>query len=114
MVFKGLPTMKISEGGVERSPEAVPRATAVNLTCVISKIGDDYYWASRENTPLVAIESGGAYTTFVAVNGAGYVRVLKPEFKKAASMATETDRAYDYIEHLLLGLRTVTYYGVRQ
>jgi hypothetical protein len=113
-VFRGLPSMKISEGGVERSPEAVPRTAAVNLTCAVSKIGDDYYWASREKTPLVAIDSGGAYVTYVAVNGSGYIRVLKPEFKKAASLVDDTDRAYDYIEHLLVGLRTVTYYGVKQ
>lgn len=113
-VFKGLPSMKISEGGVERSPEAVPRTTAVNLSCVISKIGEDYYWASRENTPLVAIDGGGAYVTYIAANGSGYVRVLKPSFKEAAALVSETDQAYDYIEHLLVGMRTVTYYGVRQ
>ena len=45
-VFKGVPTVKISEGGIEQLPESLPRERADNLACVISKIGDDYYWAS--------------------------------------------------------------------
>ena len=66
-VFSGMPTVKISEGGVERLPENLSRAQAVNLACVISRIGDKYYWASRENKSLVRVESG-AFTTFSAVD----------------------------------------------
>lgn len=111
-VFRGLPAFKISEGGVERIPEALTRQTAANLIVVISKIGNDYLWASRENVPLIEIDSI-AYTTFVAVNGSGYVRVLKPERKRAAGVLGGPEAQYDYVEHLLIGLRSVTYYGSR-
>ena len=47
-VFKGQPTVKISEGGVSRVPEQLSHAQAVNLACIISEIGGKYYWASRE------------------------------------------------------------------
>jgi hypothetical protein len=70
-VFRGIPSIKISEGGVERLPETLPRDKAVNIGCVISKIGDDYYWASRENTAIIRVESG-VFITFLAVNGSGY------------------------------------------
>jgi hypothetical protein len=53
-VFKGRPMVKVSEGGTERVPETLPRDKAVNLEVVISKIGEDYYWASRENTEMCA------------------------------------------------------------
>lgn len=46
-VFAGIPAIKISEGGVERLKENLDRANAVNLECVISRIGEEYYWASR-------------------------------------------------------------------
>ncbi len=74
-VFKGRPQVKIVEQGVARSPETVDRQNASNLECVISQIGDSYYWASRENKPLVRRDSGG-FVTFVAADGAGYVRVV--------------------------------------
>src|SRR5262245_17350453 len=94
-VFKGIPSIKISEGGNERKPEAIPRDRAVNLECVISRIGEDYYWASRENVPMVRIESG-AFITFVAVNGSGYVRMIDPDMKKAAALMGETEAQFDY------------------
>ena len=112
-VFTGTPQFKISEEGVERLPEAVDRQAAPGLGVVITRIGDDYYWASRENTPMVAIDGAGAYVTYVASNGSGYVRVIKPEMKQAASLAGGAEAAYDYVEHALIGLRSVTYYGVR-
>jgi hypothetical protein len=112
-VFRGRPAVKISEGGVERTPEQVPRERAVNLECVISRIGNSYYWASRENVQMSRTD-GGAFTTYVAVNGAGYVRVLNPEAKAAASAMSGTEKDFDYVEHALVGLRSVTYYGTRQ
>jgi hypothetical protein len=111
-VFRGLPVAKVSEAGDTRVPEVLTRDKAVNFKCVISKIGDSYYWASRENARLLISESG-AFITYVAENGSGYVRVVNPNLKEAASMMSETEAKYDYVEHLLIGLRSVSYYGVR-
>jgi hypothetical protein len=111
-VFSGVPTIKISEGGIERSPEKLERKDAPNLKCVISKIGEKYYWATRENKEMFRIESG-AFTTFFAVDGSGYVRIVQPAMKESASLMAETEAKFDYVEHMLIGLRSVTYYGVR-
>lgn len=111
-VFKGHPQFKISEGGIERRPDAITRDTAVNLACVISKIGDNFYWASRENVPMVQVDSG-AFVTYIALNGAGHVRVVKSERKAEARLMSPTEAQFDYVEHALIGLRSVTYYGVR-
>jgi hypothetical protein len=73
VVFKGLPIVKISEGGVSRVPENITRDRAVNVKCIISKIGGSYYWASRENVKLLRIDSGAVFA-FVAENGSGYYR----------------------------------------
>lgn len=110
-VFAGIPNVKISEGGTERVADTITRDRAVNLQCVISKIGDEYYWASRENVRMVRIESG-AFVTYVAVNGSGYVRQIVPGMKAAAALAGDTESKFDYVEHILIGLKSVTYYGV--
>ena len=109
-VFAGRPSVKISEGGVSRLAEDLPRERAINLECVISKIDENYYWASRENTAMVRVENG-AFITYVAENGSGYVRVVGPGMKSAASLMGETEAKFDYVEHLLIGLKNVTYYG---
>jgi hypothetical protein len=109
-VFRGRPSVKISEGGTSRNPEKLAREKAINLECVISQIGEDFYWASRENVPMVRVEQG-AFVTYMAVTGAGYVKVIKPEMKDVAGLLGETETEFDYVEHLTQGLATVTYYG---
>ena len=109
--FTGLPTVKITEGGVERSAEKLDRATASTLFCVINEKDGKFYWETRGNKPLLKIDSN-AFVIYLAVDGSGYVRVLKPEFKKAAASISATEKNYDYVEHMLLGLRTITYYGI--
>ena len=80
VVFTGIPEIKISEGGVSRVPENLDKEKAINFKCTITKIDDKYYWTSRENTELISISSG-AFITYWAVNGSGYVRVVKSEMK---------------------------------
>lgn len=112
-VFNGVPAIKISEAGLERLPEALPTETATNLRCVISEIGGKYYWATRENKELTR-RSAGAFITYSAIDGSGYVRVIDPVHKAAVSLVSPTESRFDYVEHLLLGLRSVTYYGKAQ
>jgi hypothetical protein len=111
-VFDGRPSVKVSEGGIERTPETLTPEKAANLHCVISEIGGKFYWASRGNV-LMAVVEAGAFTTYIAANGSGYVRVIKPADKAAASSMSATETSFDYVEHLMIGLRTITYYGRR-
>ena len=109
-VFSGVPSTKVSEAGLDRIVQHLERKDASNLVCTISEIDGKYYWATRENKQLVRTESG-AFITFVAVNGSGYVRFINPKLKKAASLMSNTEAKYDYVEHLVIGLSTVTYWG---
>ena len=110
IVFSGTPIVKISEGGIDRVVDNIKGERAMEFRCVISKVGERYYWLTRENKELVKISSG-AYDTFVALNGSGYVRIIPKDMKGAASLLGGTEGKFDYVEHLLLGLRSVTYYG---
>tara|TARA_B100001964_G_scaffold89943_1_gene101066 strand:+ start:408 stop:824 length:417 start_codon:yes stop_codon:yes gene_type:complete len=110
IVFSGTPIVKISEAGLDRVVENIKGERAMDFRCVISKVGERYYWLTRENKELVKISSG-AYDTFVALNGSGYVRIIPKDMKGAASLLAGTEGKFDYVEHLLLGLKSVTYYG---
>jgi hypothetical protein len=110
-IFTGLPTLKITEGGVERSADKLDRATASSLFCVINEKDGKFYWETRGNKPLLKIDSN-EFVIYVAVDGSGYVRILKPKFKQAAASISATEKNYDYVEHILIGLRTITYYGI--
>lgn len=114
IIFTGVPEIKISEGGISRVPENLTKDKAIKFKCTITKIDDKYYWTSRENVELIPISSG-AFITYWAVNGSGYVRIIKAEskqeVKKLGAMAGDPEAKFDYVEHLLLGLKSVTYYG---
>jgi len=114
VIYTGIPEVKISEGGVSRLPENLNKDNAIKFKCTITRIDEKYYWTSRENVELVPITSG-AFITYWAVNGSGYVRIIRPEMKekvkKIGAIAGDPEEKYDYVEHLLLGLKSVTYYG---
>jgi hypothetical protein len=111
VIFTGAPSVKVTEGGVERNSENLVQARAKDAICVIMEIEGKFFWASRDNKQLVKIDTGGAFLIFLAADGSGYIRVIKKDLKEAASLMSATERTFDYVEHLLLGLRSVTYYG---
>jgi hypothetical protein len=110
--FKGYPKIKVSEGGVDRKPDTLIEKDAADFRCVISQIDGKYYWATRDNKELYKISLGG-FITYTAVDGSGYIRVIKPEMKKAAALMGKTESEFDYVEHLLIGLRSITYFGIQ-
>ena len=75
-------------------------------------MGEDYFWESRGNIPLLPHKSG-AYITFVAANGSGYVRILNKSMREmwALLLDVEKENNYLYVEHLAHRLGSVTYYG---
>jgi hypothetical protein len=112
-VFRGRPAIKVTVAATEQRAEKVRSTDAPNLACVISHIGDNVYWASRENKPLTVSQSG-AFIIFVAEGGAGYIKVINPTMKAEASLMGDTEAKYDYVEHISFGLGSVTYYGTIQ
>lgn len=110
VIFSGIPSVKISEGGTSRVVEDLKGAKATEAECVIVKTGDKYLWKTRNNTEMTQIQSG-AFVTFVATSGAGYARIIPADLKEAASLMDETEKKYDYVEHMVIGLKSVTYYG---
>ena len=110
-ILSGEPTIiKISEGGTERVAEPIGLSQGRALRCVISQVGSFYYWASRNNLQLARID-GPVFVTYVAMNGSGYIRVLKPDARAAAALISPTEAQFDYVEHMLVGPLSVTYYG---
>ena len=104
IVFSGTPKMKVSTDGTQASTEKISGKKASEFRCTISKIGDKYYWTTRENLEMIPSASG-IYITFMASNGAGYVKIVNPEFREFELSG------HHYVEHLILGLSTINYYG---
>ena len=110
-IFIGLPQTGMAFNGLEDgklirlSPER-----ANKLDCVIIKKGDKYFWTSRDNYELEKVV-GGAYITFKRLNRPDYVRIVDPNMKKGTAIVDEAASKYDYVEHIVTHMTTVTYYG---
>ena len=112
-VFVGHPAGILTERAVSREFEAIRDVDAAKLDCVITMSGGRYYWASRLNTELRRVEEkkGSPYATFVAVDGSGYIAVVKSQYRATLALIDESAMMYDYAEHVIQWLSSVTYFG---
>jgi len=113
VVLDGLPKLRVSENGVVRTVEDIALEDAEVEACLIQRIGNRYYWATNEYVQVTRFEHG-SFVTFVAMDGSGYVRLLDPDARSIFDGLNRTDGDYDYVEHFVLGMTTVTYFGYRR
>lgn len=112
VVFYGSPSVQIIEGGFDRIAGPIEPSKMDSAKCIVEEIDGKYYWATRDRKPLIRY-AAGAYITYIALDGAGYIRTLNPLFERklVESIMSKTDLMFDYVEHMTLGLRSFTYYG---
>lgn len=115
VIFYGQPVKKVTTTYKSSEAEALSASKASEFAVTITSEGGRFYWASRENTPLVRTESG-AYITYLAANGSGYVRIYQPFMYEMMSQLPPDQRAKEigYVEHLVHEFGSVTYYGDKQ
>ena len=109
-VFRGMPEVRTLLASSGATANEIASKDRGGYEAVVSRIGDRYYWASRENRELLRYETPG-FVTYFAVDGSGFVRVQRPNAKALNALMSETEQRYDYTEQLLTGLRTIVYYG---
>ena len=98
VVLKGVPVIQ-NKSTVEGSSNiTLTKSQQEESKLIITKNGQKYYWATRQNRELTKHVSG-IYTIFLDTRGAGYVKAMQ-----------SGDKVF-YIEHMSLGLETITYWG---
>ncbi len=95
-----------SEGSTD---ETLTEAQKNEFRLLITKLGDEYIWASREQRQLIHYESG-VFHYFVNPQGGGYIKVYDQN-TLPDSMRDPTKPRIVYLEHLSLWLQTTTYWG---
>lgn len=99
VIVNGLPMKKVMSDIEGTEAVAMPEKERFSYKLLITKKDKKYVWASRENKDLI-FSQNGAFYDFVEPNGRGYIRV---------SIA---DGRCLYMEHLTLGFKNITYWGV--
>ncbi len=99
VILNGLPIVKVMSDIEGTEHVQLSKEDQWNYRLEIVKKGNKYYWASRENRELHFSKSGQFYN-FIEQDVAGYIRAVK------------TENGVLYMEHLTLGLKNITYWGL--
>src|SRR3990172_11722945 len=99
VVVNGLPMKKVMSDIEGTESVTVSEKERLSYRLLITKKGKKYIWTSRENKDLI-FSKNGAFYDFVEPNGRGYIRVSIADGKCL------------YMEHLTLGFKNITYWGV--
>ncbi len=111
IVFRGIPEVGMAYNGLEDGViQKLDTARVHNLDCVITKIGDKYFWKSRDGYEVEKIV-GGTFITFQRLDRPDYIRIVRPSIKKGAALLNEASKKFGYTEHLVQNLMSITYYG---
>lgn len=110
--FEGTPSVRVLVTAGVAQTESLTPIQAKEFRVVIVRDGEGFVWASRNNVPLIKRESG-AYVTYVAATGAGYVRIFNPGMRKLRDSLSpdQREKEFVYMEHLITQMGSVTYFG---
>ena len=114
VVFEGRPVAKVEATFEEVQRTELRADEAFKYAVRIVQRQAKYYWASRQMKRLIRHEAG-AYITYVAVDGTGYVRILIPMMLAMRDQLSPEQRSQEigYTEHLLTQFASMTYFGNR-
>lgn len=99
VVLKGTPIIQNKSSFEDAVNFQLSESQQAESRLIITRRGTKYYWTSRQDRELTRHESG-VYSIFLETKGAGYVKAMKSADKVL------------YMEHMGLGLETITYWGV--
>ncbi len=99
IVLNGLPLIQNKASFENSSNAKMTESQSNEYRLLIIKHGDNYFWASRNNKQLI-LRISGAFHIFIEPGGAGYIKIMN------------SDEGALYMEHMSIGLQTVTYWGM--
>ena len=108
VVFNSMPATRTDSFAEKTIRQTLSDGKRNEARLLITKIGDQYFWATRENVPLVYTVSG-AFHIFTDSRGGGYVKIFDTEFLPKS--VREPGPRYQYMEHATLWLSSITYWG---
>ena len=132
VVLRGVPLFRVTSSMGESADEVLPENRQQEFRLIVTRQGDRYFWASRDQMEVVH-QFAGAFHDFVRP-GTGMIRVLDFKTFRQLALSQGLDESmvgralesfgmpaelaglegvdYFYMEVLVNGLSTVTYWGV--
>ena len=100
-IFIGTPIARTELTGEQVQRTMLDSSSQSEFQVIIQRDGDRYFWKTREMKELESNRSG-IFVTYQAIDCSGYVRI---------DSSANASSPLGYLEHLKLGLMTITYQG---
>ncbi|MDA0687666.1 MAG: hypothetical protein O2948_03390 [Proteobacteria bacterium] len=109
LVLEGTPS-KVVE--IDQFGDRATYSEFLSIDLRITRDGDNYFWASRGNIQL-AVTHSGIYTTYIAVDGSGYIRTVNDTARERFIEQSPSNvlGRYTYVEHISEDLTSISIYG---
>lgn len=108
VIFQGFPFHRVVIEEIDKPrAELIPEEKKAEFRIEIVRKDGEFFWASREDKPLVYIGRSGLFETWLAAGGSGYIRIAPQAANDPSADATQ----FVYMEHLVNRLGSVTYWG---
>jgi hypothetical protein len=108
VILDAQPSVRVESSDAGTTHTLLSDAASAGNRATVIKRGERFYWATRENRELQHVRAG-AFHYFIASGGAGYIKVFDAQSLPPSQRASE--RRYQYMEHLTIGLSTITDWG---
>ncbi len=108
VVFDAQPDSRITSSVDSSTRTVLGKEKRNEFRLLITKVGKDYFWTSREDRPLVYTMSG-AFHIFSDLRGAGYIKIF--DTLSLPESLREPGPRFQYMEHVTLWLGSITYWG---
>lgn len=109
LVLTGTPSkaIEIDQFGDRRTETEFSR-----IDLRITSDGENFYWASRGNIPLVMTTSG-IWVTYIATDGSGFIRTVNGTARERfiAQSPENVVGRFTYVEHISHDLSSIIIYG---
>ncbi len=110
-VLSARPTVKVESNAASTQRFQLSDAEQEEFRVVITTRDGRYYWISREGRELMHHRSG-VFHYFIDPTGGGYVKVVDTDLLPES--LRDPGPRVQYLEHVTLGLGTITYWGASE
>lgn len=109
VVVTAVPSSKVVSSSTETVRYKLSDDERTKALLVIQKTPKGYRWSTRDDRDLV-MRTSGAFALFIDPSGGGYVKIAIVRGAVALSDDSCKD-GFAYLEHLSMGVATLTYWG---
>jgi hypothetical protein len=111
VVFNASPLTRVTSSAYLTKRDLLSESERKEHPVLITKKGNRYFWANRNNRPLI-YEVSGYFHLFIDPRSASYIKICDSE--RLPGYIKEPKPRYKYMEYMTIRMDSITYWGAAE